>query len=127
MSRKIAVIDQFEDVEYTSPIIAYEEAGHSVVSIDLEAGKEVTGKQVEKVQIDKVLSDVDASAFDGLLIPGGFSPDLLRADDRPGEFAKAFVENEKPVFAICHGPQVLIDTDLLKGKDITGYAVFVKI
>ncbi|PNB36570.1 protease, partial [Pseudomonas sp. GW456-E7] len=42
-------------------------------------------------------------------------------DDRPGEFAKAFIKNEKPVFAICHGPQVLIDTDLLKGKDITGY------
>ncbi len=38
----------------------------------------------------------------------------------PGEFAKAFVENEKPVFAICHDPQVLIDTDLLKGKDLTG-------
>jgi protease I len=56
-----------------------------------------------------------------LLIPGGFSPDLLREDDRFGEFAKAFIQDEKPVFAICHGPQVLIDTDLLKGVDITGY------
>lgn len=121
--KKIAVLvtDQFEDIEYTSPVKAYEEAGHSVVAIDLEAGKEVTGKHGEKVKIDKSIADVDASEFDALLIPGGFSPDLLRGDDRPGEFAKAFVENEKPVFAICHGPQVLIDTDLLKGKDITGY------
>ncbi|MEC0322275.1 cysteine protease YraA [Bacillus subtilis] len=121
MSKKIAVLvtDQFEDIEYTSPVKAYEEAGYSVVAIDLEAGKEVTGKHGEKVKIDKAISDVDASDFDALLIPGGFSPDLLRADDRPGEFA--IVENKKPVFAICHGPQVLIDTDLLKGKDITGY------
>lgn len=57
------------------------------MAIDLEAGKEVTGKHGEKVKIDKAISDVDASDFDALLIPGGFSPDLLRADDRPGEFA----------------------------------------
>jgi protease I len=59
--------------------------------------------------------------FDALLIPGGFSPDLLREDDRFGEFAKAFIQEGKPVFAICHGPQALIDTDLLKGVDITGF------
>ncbi len=90
MSKKIAVLvtDQFEDIEYTSPVKAYEEAGYSVVAIDLEAGKEVTGKHGEKVKIDKAISDVDASDFDALLIPGGFSPDLLRADDP------------------CHGPQV---------------------
>ncbi|AUS15004.1 MULTISPECIES: type 1 glutamine amidotransferase domain-containing protein [Bacillus amyloliquefaciens group] len=123
MSKKIAVLmtDQFEDIEYTSPAEAFKEAGHSVVTIDLEAGKEVTGKHGEKVKIDQALSDADPKEFDALLIPGGFSPDLLRGDDRPGEFTKAFVENQKPVFAICHGPQLLIDTDLLKGKDITGF------
>ncbi|MBU5239625.1 type 1 glutamine amidotransferase domain-containing protein [Bacillus velezensis] len=123
MSKKIAVLmtDQFEDIEYTSPAEAFKEAGHIVVTIDLEAGKEVTGKHGEKVKIDQAISDADAKEFDALLIPGGFSPDLLRGDDRPGEFTKAFVENQKPVFAICHGPQLLIDTDLLKGKDITGF------
>ncbi|GJJ26837.1 type 1 glutamine amidotransferase domain-containing protein [Bacillus velezensis] len=123
MSKKIAVLmtDQFEDIEYTSPAEAFKEAGHSVVTIDLEAGKEVTGKHGEKVKIDQATSDADPKEFDALLIPGGFSPDLLRGDDRPGEFTKSFVENQKPVFAICHGPQLLIDTDLLKGKDITGF------
>ncbi|WP_436335104.1 type 1 glutamine amidotransferase domain-containing protein [Bacillus velezensis] len=123
MSKKIAVLmtDQFEDIEYTSPAEAFKEAGHSVVTIDLEEGKEVTGKHGEKVKIDQAISDADPKEFDALLIPGGFSPDLLRGDDRPGEFTKAFVENQKPVFAICHGPQLLIDTDLLKGKDITGF------
>lgn len=72
MSKKIAVLvtDQFEDIEYTSPVKAYEEAGYSVVAIDLEAGKEVTGKHGEKVKIEKAISDVDASDFDALLIPG---------------------------------------------------------
>ena len=60
--------------------------------LDLEAGKEVTGKHGEKVKIDQAISDADAKEFDALLIPGGFSPDLLRGDDRPGEFTKAFVE-----------------------------------
>lgn len=59
--------------------------------------------------------------FDALLTSGGFSTDLLREDDRFGEFAKAFIQEGKPVFAIFHGPQVLIDTDLLKGVDITGF------
>lgn len=72
------------------------------MTIDLEAGKEVTGKHGEKVKIDQAISDADPKEFDALLIPGGFSPDLLRGDDRPGEFTKAFVENQKPVFAICH-------------------------
>lgn len=123
MSKKIATVitDLFEDVEFTEPAKAFKDAGHEVVTIELEAGKEITGKHGEKVTIDHAIGDVNPADFDALLIPGGFSPDLLRADDRFGEFAKAFVQESKPVFAICHGPQVLIDTDLLKGVDITGY------
>ncbi|AIQ14259.1 type 1 glutamine amidotransferase domain-containing protein [Paenibacillus durus] len=123
MGKKIAVIvtDLFEDVELTSPQEAFEAAGHEVVPIEWEAGKEVTGKHGAKVAIARPIGEANAADFDALLIPGGFSPDLLRADDRFGQFAKAFVQEEKPVFAICHGPQVLIDTELLKGIDITGY------
>ncbi|WP_141432258.1 type 1 glutamine amidotransferase domain-containing protein [Bacillus sp. 03113] len=123
MSKKIATVitDLFEDVEFTEPAKAFEAAGHEVVTIEKEAGKEITGKHGEKIMIDKAIGDVTPADYDALLIPGGFSPDLLRADDRFGEFAKAFVQESKPVFAICHGPQVLIDTDLLQGIDITGY------
>ncbi|MBP3038201.1 type 1 glutamine amidotransferase [Bacillaceae bacterium Marseille-Q3522] len=123
MSKKIATVitNLFEDVEFTGPADAYKEAGHEVVTIDLEAGKEIEGKHGTKVTIDQSIDQANAADFDALLIPGGFSPDLLRADDRFGEFAKEFVQAGKPVFAICHGPQVLIDTDLLKGVDITGY------
>ena len=59
--------------------------------------------------------------FDALLLPGGFSPDLLREDDRFVQFAKAFMDAKKPVFAICHGPQLLITAKTLEGRDATGY------
>jgi protease I len=123
MSKKIATLitNLFEDVEYTEPVQAFKEAGHEVITIDKQSGNEVTGKKGTTVKIDKSIDEVHPADFDALLIPGGFSPDLLREDDRFGEFAKAFIQDEKPVFAICHGPQVLIDTDLLKGVDITGY------
>lgn len=123
MSKKIATLitNLFEDVEYTEPAQAFKEAGHEVITIDKQSGNEVTGKKGTTVKIDKSIDEVHPADFDALLIPGGFSPDLLREDDRFGEFAKAFIQDGKPVFAICHGPQVLIDTDLLKGVDITGY------
>lgn len=123
MSKKIATLitNLFEDVEYTDPVQAFKEAGHEIITIDKQSGNEVTGKKGTTVKIDKSIDEVHPADFDALLIPGGFSPDLLREDDRFGEFAKAFIQDEKPVFAICHGPQVLIDTDLLKGVDITGY------
>ncbi|QDP41929.1 type 1 glutamine amidotransferase domain-containing protein [Radiobacillus deserti] len=123
MGKKIATLitNLFEDVEYTEPVQAYKEAGHEVITIGKPSEKVVTGKKDTKVSIDKSIEDVQPSDFDALLIPGGFSPDQLREDDRFGEFAKAFMEADKPVFAICHGPQVLIDTDLLNGVDMTGY------
>lgn len=92
-----------------------------MITIDIQAGKDITGKKGEAVKIDKGIGEVNPQDFDALLIHGGFSTDLLCEDDRFGEFAKAFIQEGKPVFAICHGPQVLIDTDLLKGVDITGF------
>ncbi|WP_404428183.1 type 1 glutamine amidotransferase domain-containing protein [Sutcliffiella horikoshii] len=123
MSKKIATLitNLFEDVEYTEPAQAFKEVGHEIITIDKQSGNQVTGKNGTTVNIDKSIDEVHPSDFDALLIPGGFSPDLLRDDDRFGEFAKAFIQDGKPVFAICHGPQVLIDTALLEGVDITGY------
>lgn len=121
---KIATLitDKFEDVEYTSPKEALEAAGHSLVIIDKEGGKTVTGKQGEvTVKIDYGIDEVKPNDYDALFIPGGFSPDLLRDDDRVVEFAKAFMDDMKPVFAICHGPQLLITAKSLEGRDTTGY------
>lgn len=121
---KIATLitDMFEDVEYTEPAKAFNEAGHELINIEKEAGNKVTGKQGEAVvTIDKGIDDVSPDDFDALLLPGGFSPDQLRADDRFVKFTKAFMDAEKPVFAICHGPQLLISARALEGRDATGY------
>lgn len=123
MSKIATVItNMFEDSEYTEPAKAFREAGHTVVTIEKEAGKIVKGKQEQSnVPIDKGIDDVSADEFDALFIPGGFSPDQLRADDRFVQFAKAFMDAKKPVFAICHGPQLLITAKALEGRKATGY------
>lgn len=124
MMAKIATLitDMFEDVEYTEPTKAFTEANHEVFTIEKEAGKEVTGKQGEAtVTIDKGIDEVSPDDFDALFLPGGFSPDQLRADDRFVKFTKAFMDAKKPVFAICHGPQLLISARALEGRDATGY------
>src|SRR5690606_32837940 len=112
----------FEDVEYTEPAKAFNEAGHELINIEKEAGKKVTGKQGEAVvTIDKGIDEVSPDEFDALLLPGGFSPDQLRADDRFVTFTKAFMDAEIPFFAICHGPQLLISAKALEGRDASGY------
>ena len=124
LGKKIATVitDLFEDVEYTDPVKAFKDAGHEVVTIGTEAGATVTGKRSnEKVSIDFGIAEADPKDFDALFIPGGFSPDQLRADDRFVEFAKHFMDEMKPTFAICHGPQLLITARTLEGRDATGY------
>lgn len=128
MSRIAAILtDMFEDVEYTGPADAYREAGHEVVNIGLKAGETVHGKKKgTAVKIHRAVTDVAPGEFDALLIPGGFSPDKLRAHDEPVAFVKEFVETGKPVFMICHGPQLLITADVLRGRRATGYISIVQ-
>ncbi len=68
------------------------------------------------------LADADINDYDGLMIPGGvINPDLMRINADCVKFAKDFLESGKPVAAICHGPQLLIETGLLKGRKMTSY------
>ncbi|EZH65109.1 cysteine protease [Bacillaceae bacterium JMAK1] len=123
MSKKVAVLitDLFEDIEYTDPAKNLQDAGHELITIEKEAGNKVTGKQNDTtVTIDKGIDQVKPEQFDALLLPGGFSPDILRGDDRFVEFTKAFADAGKPIMAICHGPQLLINADVLKGRTVTG-------
>lgn len=120
----IAVIidDMFEDSEYTEPAKAFKEAGHQLTHIGLKKNTRVKGKnRGTKATIDQAVNDVSVEDFDALLIPGGYSPDHLRADEAAVEFVKKFFESNKPVFAICHGPQLLITAQVLKGRKVTGW------
>src|SRR6478752_3505377 len=77
------------------------------------------------VLVTDLFEDVEytdpAEDFDALFLPGGFSPDILRADDQVVAFTKSFMDEGKPVMAICHGPQLLINAETLKGRDVTGF------
>lgn len=124
MGKKIATVitNMFEDVEYTDPAKAFKDAGHKVVTIEKEKGTTVTGKNKEvEITIDDSIDNVKVEDFDALFIPGGFSPDQLRADERFVKFAKQFMDADKPVFAICHGPQLLITAKSLEGRKATGF------
>jgi protease I len=126
---KIAVIvtDYFEDSEYTKPVAAFKEAGHEIVNVGLQAGTTVKGKKENTpVRIDKAVTDVSQNDFDALLIPGGFSPDILRGNEAPVKFVKDFTQSGKPVFAICHAAQLLITADIIRGRKVTGYKSIVQ-
>lgn len=74
------------------------------------------------MKVDKLLTDTNPEDYDGLFIPGGvMNPDTMRKNEDCVNFAKAFMESGKPVAAICHGPQLLIETGELKGKNMTSY------
>ncbi len=121
---KIAAIltNLFEDVEYTKPVESFKEKGHTVVNVGLEKGQTVKGKKKNTpVVIDEAVKDVSVDDFDALLIPGGYSPDQLRVDQNAVDFTKRFVESGKPVFSICHAPQLLITAQAIEGRKITGY------
>jgi protease I len=128
MSKIAAILtDWFEDSEYTQPAEAFEKAGHTVMTIGPEAGTTATGKKSgTKVEIQQAVAESRAENFDALLIPGGFSPDKLRADQKAVNFVKAFIQANKPVFAICHAPQLLITADVLRGRTITGFTSIIQ-
>jgi len=126
---KVAVVitDMFEDSEYTEPAEAFKKAGHELVHIGLKSGVTVKGKKEETpVKIDKTFDEVEVADFDALLIPGGYSPDHLRAHEEPVKFVKEFMESGKTVCSICHAPQLLITAQVLKGRKITGWKSIVQ-
>ncbi len=123
MSRiAVIVTDLFEDSEYTKPVEAFRKAGHEVTNVGLKKGHVARGKKNQTpVKIDKAVKDVCIRDFDALLIPGGYSPDKLRVDEAAVKFTRDFMKSGKPVFSICHGPQILITARVLEGRRLTGW------
>jgi protease I len=121
MARIAVLIDnKFEDSEYKKPATAYKKAKHELVIIGVKKGT-VTGEKAGlKVKVEKAVTDVSVY-FDALFIPGGYSPDQLRSHDEVVTFVKQFAATGKPIFFICHGAQLLITADILKGRKVTGW------
>jgi protease I len=114
------IASDFEDSEFRIPCDRFRGAGHEVVIIGLKAKETLRGKKGrEAVATDLGIDQVNPDDFDALFIPGGHSPDHLRADPRMVDFVRAF--QDRPIFAICHGPQLLITAGMVKGRTLTAW------
>ena len=121
---KIACVlgPMFEDSEFKDPYDALRGAGHEVTIVGMEAGAVLQGsKGKESATVDKAFADVSPQDFEALLIPGGSSPDKLRAHDEAVTFVKHFMTAGKPTLAICHGPQLLLTADEYKSHRMTAW------
>lgn len=126
-NKKVAILvtNGFEEVEFTKPFEALKDAGATVHVISPESGKVRawnSDKWGESYNVDMTLDEATASDYDSLMLPGGvMNPDQLRMNNKAVEFTKSFFKAGKPIAAICHAPQLLIETDALKGRTLTSY------
>jgi protease I len=121
-TRVAFIVDElFEDSEFQVPFDRVREAGHEAVVVGLEADKQVKGKKGAQVTTQFAARDVSAAEFDALVIPGGYSPDHLRADPSMVELTREMYEAGKPVAAICHAGWMLAEADIANGRTVTSW------
>ncbi len=114
--------DMFEDSEFRVPYDRLKAAGHEVVVVGKEAGKQVTGKQgKEKIQTERASADVSSDEFDAVVIPGGYSPDHLRTDIKMVGLTRDTYLKGKPLAAVCHAPWMLVEADVADGHTVTSW------
>lgn len=114
--------DGYEDSEMKNPYDAMNEAGHKTVIVGLEKGAELKGKKgTVSYTAELSISEVKVADYDAVIIPGGSAPEALRVNEEIVEFVKQANEQGKVIAGICHGPQVMISADILKGVNATSY------
>jgi protease I len=125
--KKVAILvtDGFEQVEMTKPREALDEAGAETKIVSLKPGK-IQGMhhadKGDKFDVDLTLDEARPEEFDALMIPGGLmNPDSLRSNVDALEFTRHFFREGKPIAAICHGPWVLIDAGVVRGRILTSW------
>ena len=113
--------DGYEDSELLEPRRILSERGAEVTLASLETG-EIEGDNGARVEVDRTIDEVDERDYDALILPGGTkNPDKLRMDERVVATIRAFAEAGKPVAAICHGPWLLIEADVVRGRRVTSW------
>lgn len=127
MSKRVAILatNGFEESELKSPKEALENEGWAVDIVSPESGtiKAWSNKNWGKdYKVDKTIDEVSSKDYHALVLPGGvINPDHLRVNKRAVAFVKDFFDEKKPVAAICHGPQVLINAGVVDGRELTSY------
>ncbi len=115
-----------EEVEFTEPKKAVEEAGATVEVVGIQTGDAQTMNSDvnpgETFAVEKTFSDVSADEYDGLIVPGGtVGADNLRGSEEAVKFIHSFFEQAKPVGVICHGPWTLVEAGVVSGRTLTSY------
>jgi len=125
--KKVAILaaDMFERVELEEPRQAFEAEGAETEVVSIHDG-EIQGfdhfEPSAKVKVDKTVEEVSASDYDALLVPGGVgNPDQLRGDENAVAFVREFAESGKPMAVICHGPWVLVEAGVARGRTLTSW------
>ena len=121
--KNVAVLVEklYEDLELWYPVLRLREAGAKVTIVGPKAGESYASKHGYPAKADASASDVKASDFDGVIIPGGYSPDHMRRHKAMVEFVTEAARLGKVLAAICHGPWMLCSTPALKNKRVTGF------
>jgi protease I len=125
--KKVAILaaDMVEQVELVEPRRALEDAGAQTELISIHPG-EIQGfnhfDPADKHKVDRTVEEVQASDYDALFVPGGVgNPDQLRGDENAVSFVRDFFEAAKPVAVICHGPWILVEADVVRGRKLTSW------
>jgi protease I len=126
-NKKVAILatDGFEESELTSPMNALKENGATVHIVSTSSGKIKSWKDGNwnmEIDVDKTVDEVSSSDYNALVLPGGvINPDKLRRDKNAVQFVRSFFDDHKPVASICHGPQMLIEAGVVKGRRMTSF------
>ena len=122
---RIAVLatDGVEQIELTEPVSALKQAGAQIHLVSTKSG-EIQGfdhlDKADTFPVDKTVAEVSAQDYRALFLPGGVAnPDTLRTDPAAVQFVREFVEADKPVAAICHGPWLLVEADVVRQRTLT--------
>ena len=117
--------DGVEEIEYTEPRKAVENAGGHAELVSLKDGEIQAVNHMDKAgtyPVDRRVKDTDAGDYDALVLPGGVAnPDFLRADPDAVRFVRDFMTAGKPVAAICHGPWTLVEAGAVDGRTLTSW------
>jgi protease I len=121
--KKIAILvaEFYDDNELYYPYYRLQEAGFQVHLIGAIKAQAYKSKHGMLATSDFAASEVNPADYDGLVIPGGFSPDYMRRSSDIVTFAKAIADSKKPIAAICHGPWLMASVCNLKGRKLTSY------
>lgn len=114
-----------DESEFAQPWAAVTDAGASAELVSIQPGEIQSvskGEKAGKFKVDRLVTEVSARDYDALVLPGGVkSPDTLRMNPSAVEFVRSFMESDKPVGAICHGPWMLIEAGVVRGRMLTSY------